>query len=78
MRTQGKTIIKAKKSRDHTELLCKYLKIPLKIKKKKNLTLIEIKKVNRIKSIEYKIPSDISSAAFFIVLVALLKIQYQN
>ena len=38
MRTQGKTIIKAKKSRDHTELLCKYLKIPLKIRKKKNLT----------------------------------------
>ena len=28
------TIIKAKKSRDHTELLFKYLKIPIKIKKK--------------------------------------------
>ena len=73
MRTQGKTIIKAKKSRDHTELLCKYLKIPLKIRKKKKFDLIEIKKVNKIRSIKYKIPSDISSAAFFIVLVALLK-----
>ena len=26
MRTNGTTIIKAKKSRNHTELLCKYLK----------------------------------------------------
>ena len=73
MRTQGKTIIKAKKSRNHTELLCKYLKIPLKIENKKKFDLIEIKKVNKIKSIKYKIPSDISSAAFFIVLVALSK-----
>lgn len=73
MRTKGKTTIKAKKSRDHTELLCKYLKIPLKIKKKKGFDLIEIKKVNKINSIKYRIPSDISSAAFFIVLVALSK-----
>ena len=73
MRTKGKTIVKAKKSRDHTELLCKYLKIPLKIKKEKEFDFIEIQKVNKIKSIKYKIPSDISSAAFFIVLVALSK-----
>ena len=30
MRTDGTTIIKAKKSRNHTELLCKHLKLPIK------------------------------------------------
>ena len=71
MKTNGKTFIKAKKSRNHTELLCKYLKLPIKIRSKKNFDLIEIKKTKRIKKINYKIPSDISSAAFFIVLTAL-------
>ncbi len=73
MRAEGETIIKAKKSRNHTELLCKYLKLPIKISNKKNYDLIKIKKVNKIKSINYKIPSDISSSAFFIVLTALSK-----
>ena len=73
MRTEGITIIKAKKSRNHTELLSKYLKLPIKIKIKKNYDLIEVKKVNKIKKINYKIPSDISSSAFFMVLTALTK-----
>jgi 3-phosphoshikimate 1-carboxyvinyltransferase len=71
MRTSGKTFIKAKKSRNHTELLCKYLKLPIKIKKQKNYDLIEVNKVKKINKIDYKIPSDISSSAFFIVLTAL-------
>ncbi len=71
LKTEGKTFIKCKPSRDHTELLCKYLKLPLKVKKKKNYDLIEVEKVNKIKPLNYKIPSDISSAAFFIVLTAL-------
>ena len=71
MRTDGLTIIKAKKSRNHTELLCKYLKLPLKVTRKKNYDLIEIKKIKKIEPLNYKIPSDISSAAFFIVLTAL-------
>ena len=71
LKTKGKTFIKCKPSRDHTELLCKYLKLPLKVKKKKNYDLIEVGKVNKIKPLNYKIPSDISSAAFFIVLTAL-------
>ena len=71
IRTDGVTTIKAKKSRNHTELLLKYLNLPIKIKSKKNYDLIEIKKVNRIKKINYIIPSDISSSAFFIVLTAL-------
>lgn len=73
MRTEGTTIIKAKKSRNHTELLCKHLRLPVKIENKKNYDVIEVKKVNKIKSLNYKIPSDISSASFFIVLTALSK-----
>ena len=73
MRTNGTTIIKAKKSRNHTELLCKYLKLPIKIKNKKNYDLIKIKKVKKINPLQYKIPSDISSSAFFMVLTALSK-----
>ena len=71
LKTEGKTFIKCKPSRDHTELLCKYLKLPLKVKNKKNYDLIEVEKVNKIKPLNYKIPSDISSAAFFIVLTAI-------
>jgi 3-phosphoshikimate 1-carboxyvinyltransferase len=38
MRTEGKTIIKAKKSRNHTELLyANILKLPIKITKLKKL-----------------------------------------
>ncbi len=71
IKTNGKTIIKAKKSRNHTEILFKYLKLPIKIKKYKNFDLIEIRKVNEIKPINYNIPSDISSGAFFIALTVL-------
>ena len=71
MRTDGITRIKAKKSRNHTELLCKHLKLPISIKEKKQFDEIKIKKVKKIKSINYKIPGDISSSAFFIVLTAL-------
>ena len=71
LNTKGTTVIKAKKSRDHTELLFKYLKLPIQIKKKKNFDLIKISGKNKIKSFNYNIPSDISSSSFFIVLTAL-------
>tara|TARA_B110000008_G_C16926872_1_gene547071 strand:- start:129 stop:1448 length:1320 start_codon:yes stop_codon:yes gene_type:complete len=71
MRSDGTTIIKAKKSRNHTELLCKYLKLPVTIKNKKYYDEIKVSKVNKIKTLNYNIPSDISSSAFFIVLTAL-------
>ena len=71
LRTSGKTYITAKKSRNHTELLCKYLGLPVKIINKKNKDLIRVNKANSIKPLHYKIPSDISSSAFFIVLTAL-------
>ena len=73
MRTNGITTIKAKKSRNHTELLCKYLKLPISIKNNKNFDEIKIKEIKKIATLNYNIPSDISSSAFFIVLTALSK-----
>ena len=74
LNTPGKTTIYAKKSRNHTELLCKYLNLPIKIKSKKKVDEIRIKKIKKnIKSLNYNIPSDMSSSAFFIVLTTLIK-----
>jgi len=71
MKSDGTTIIKAKKSRNHTELMCKYLKLPISVVSNKNYDFIKIKKVKKIKPFNYKIPSDISSSAFFIALTTL-------
>ncbi len=69
--TSGQTLIKAKKSRNHSELLFKHLKIPIKVYEKSKYDLIKIESKKKIKPITYKIPSDISSGSFFIVLAAL-------
>ena len=71
LNTSGITSIKAKKSRNHTELLFQYLKIPIKIKKTKKFDHIKIKGKKEIHSFNYTVPADISSSAFFIVLTAL-------
>jgi 3-phosphoshikimate 1-carboxyvinyltransferase len=71
LNASGTTSIKAKKSRNHSELLFKYLKIPIKIRKTKKYDFIDIKKPKKIKAFNYKIPGDISSSAFFIVLTTL-------
>ena len=71
LNTSGTTFIKAKKSRDHTELLFKYLKIPITIKKTEKFDYIKIKGKKKIPSFNYTIPADISSSAFFIVLTTL-------
>jgi 3-phosphoshikimate 1-carboxyvinyltransferase len=73
IKADGKTIIKAKKSRNHTELLFKHLKLPIKVKRNQKFDFIEVNKVNKINPINYRIPSDISSGAFFIALTALSK-----
>ena len=73
LKTPGITKIKAKKSRNHTELLFKSLNIPIKIKKTKNIDFIELHGQNNFKAFNYNIPGDISSAAFFIVLTLLAK-----
>ena len=71
LKTPGITKIVAKKSRNHTELLFKSLKIPIKVKNKKNSDLIEIKGHSNFKSFNYSVPGDISSCSFFIVLTLL-------
>ena len=71
LNASGTTSIKAKKSRDHSELLFKYLKIPITIKKTKKYDFIDIKQPKKIKAFNYQIPGDISSSAFFIVLTTL-------
>ncbi len=73
IKADGKTIIKARKSRNHTELMLKHLRLPIKVKRNQKFDSIEINKVKRINPINYNIPSDISSGAFFIALTALLK-----
>ena len=73
LNTKGTTIIKAKKSRDHTELLFKYLNLPIKVYKKKQFDLIKIDGQRKIRPLNYKIPADISSSSFFIVLTILSK-----
>ena len=72
LNTRGQTIIKAKKSRNHSELLFKYLNLPIKVQRIKNYDLIKIKG-KKIPPLNYKIPSDISSCAFFMVLTILSK-----
>ena len=73
LNSSGSTYIKAKKSRNHTELLFKYLKVPIKIKKTKKYDFININKPKKINAFNYNIPGDISSSAFFIVLTILSK-----
>ena len=73
LKSNGISTIKAKQSRDHSELMLKYLKVPIKIKKSNNYDLIKIKGINKIENLNYKIPGDISSCAFFIVLTILSK-----
>ena len=67
----GITKIKAKKSRNHTENFFKNLNIPIKIKKNKNYDFIEVHGEKKFSAFKYKIPGDISSSAFFIVLTIL-------
>tara|TARA_B100000886_G_scaffold47431_1_gene29189 strand:- start:1993 stop:3327 length:1335 start_codon:yes stop_codon:yes gene_type:complete len=73
LNSPGQTVIKAKKSRDHTENIFKYLGIPVIIKKNKYDDEIKVKGQKLFKSFKYRVPSDPSSCAFFIVLTLLSK-----
>ena len=73
LNTPGITKIRAVPSRDHTERLFKFLKLPIKIKREKKFDIIKIKGDNQYNGFNYKIPGDISSSAFFIVLTLLSK-----
>tara|TARA_B100000787_G_scaffold66496_1_gene48812 strand:+ start:129 stop:1457 length:1329 start_codon:yes stop_codon:yes gene_type:complete len=71
LNASGTTSIKAKKSRNHSELLFKYLNIPIKVKRTKKYDFIDIKQPKKIKAFNYQIPGDISSSAFFMALTIL-------
>jgi len=71
LNASGTTSIKANKSRNHTELLFEYLKIPIKVRKTKEFDFIDIKKPKKINAFNYQIPGDISSSAFFMALTTL-------
>ena len=74
LNTPGTTTIKCVPSRDHTEQMFKHcLKIPIFIKKGKKFDLIKVEGLNNYKGFNYKIPGDISSAGFMIVLTILSK-----
>ncbi len=73
IKSPGITKIKAKKSRNHTELLYNYLKIPIKVLKKKSYDYIEVNGQHNYKAFKYHVPGDISSTSFFLVLTLLSK-----
>ena len=74
LNTPGETKIISVPSRNHTENIFKHcLNIPIKILKKKSKEIIKVSGLKQFKSFDYKVPGDISSASFFIVLTILSK-----
>ena len=73
LKAKGKTKIKAKVSRNHTELMFKELNIPIKVKRKNTFDHIEVSGIKKLDPLNYNIPGDISSSSFFIVLTLLTK-----
>ena len=73
LKANGKTKIKAKASRNHTELMFKELNIPIKVKRKNTFDYIEVSGIKKLDPLNYNIPGDISSSSFFIVLTLLTK-----
>ena len=71
LKANGKTKIKAKASRNHTELMFKELNIPIKVKRKNTFDYIEVSGIKKLGPLNYNIPGDISSSSFFIVLTLL-------
>ncbi len=73
LNTPGETIINSKISRNHTELMLKFLKYPIKVKNVMGIERISVKGLNQFKAFKYNVPGDISSASYFIVLTILSK-----
>ena len=71
LHTPGTTILNSKKSRNHTELMLKFLNYPINVQKRREIDKILIKGQTQFKSFDYDVPGDISSASFFIVLTLL-------
>lgn len=71
LNTPGITEIYSKRSRNHTELMLKFLNYPIKITNKLGYQKISVQGLHQFKSFDYSVPGDISSASFFIVLTLL-------
>ena len=71
LNTPGISVINSRKSRNHTELMLKFLNYPIQVKKEKGYDKILVKGLYQFKGFNYNIPGDISSASFFIVLTLL-------
>ena len=71
---QGTTeIVEEKPSRDHTELMLKFLGAEINIEKKNNSNTIKIHGPTILRANNFYIPGDVSSAAFLIVATILTK-----
>ena len=73
LNTPGITTVNANTSRNHTELMLKSLNYPINVISKTRRDNISIKGLNQFKAFKCKVPGDISSASFFIVLTLLSK-----
>ena len=71
LNTPGKTVINSKRSRNHTELMLKFLGYPIKVQEGGEFDKISIKGQGQLKAFKYNVSGDISSASFFIVLTLL-------
>ncbi|MFZ9324050.1 MAG: 3-phosphoshikimate 1-carboxyvinyltransferase [Candidatus Fonsibacter ubiquis] len=60
-------------TRDHTEIMLKYLNANIKVKKSKNKKIISIFGKTPIDAKDISVPGDISSAAFMIILALISK-----
>jgi 3-phosphoshikimate 1-carboxyvinyltransferase len=60
-------------TRDHTEIILKYLNANIKVKKSKNKKIISIFGKTPIDAKDISVPGDISSAAFMIILALISK-----
>ena len=61
LNSPGITCINAKRSRDHTELMLKFLKYPIKIKNSGEFQAISIQGQNQFNAFNYNVPGDILS-----------------
>ncbi|HQU86453.1 MAG TPA: 3-phosphoshikimate 1-carboxyvinyltransferase, partial [Pyrinomonadaceae bacterium] len=74
LNADGETsVLEKTQTRDHTERMLKYLGVNLQETKNENGTLISVSGEDILTATDLNVPSDVSSAAFFLVAAACLK-----
>lgn len=74
LNADGETsVLEKTQTRDHTERMLKYLGVNLRETKNENGTLISVSGEEVLTAKDLNVPSDVSSAAFFLVAAACLK-----